>query len=652
MLQIQNLNYSIGERDLLKQVNWTIHPGRRIALVGANGAGKTTLLRILCGEIEITEKVITRPREYSIGYLPQEESSEARGNVLQAAMEGHEEILNLEAEIESIHEQLEAQSTVSQSQLEKLGQLEERYNLLGGYELESLTKKILMGLGFTVDDFIKSVSTLSGGWRMRVHLARLLLQQPDLLLLDEPTNHLDLPSLEWLENYLKNFPGSIIIVTHDRFFIDRLAQEIVEIQMGRLTHYAGNYHFFERKKALDQEQLIKRYEEQKEERERLEKFINRFRYKATKAVQVQSRIKRLEKMEVIEIPPRQRTIRFSIKADVQSYKEVLAVDNLWFRYENPWVLQDISLRMYRGEKTALVGINGVGKTTFTRLISKELTPQRGQLVLGQRVHTGYYAQHQIDVLNLNKTIYEEVASTAAPSFQPKLRDILGLFQFSNDDILKRIGVLSGGEKARVSLAKILLSPSNFLIMDEPTNHLDAASRASLEKALLEYDGTLLLISHDRYFLDKLVNRVIEIKDGTLKEYNGSYSHYLEKREAEEAAAEIVPAAREDKKPIANGNQRKTKEQKQQEAAARQKISKERRRLTEIIESAESRLEILAEQKNTLEQQLADPQTYGQTELFLKLQKEYDAVLRELPKIESAWENAQLELEELLSNLQT
>lgn len=651
MLQIQNLNYSIGERDLLKQVHWTIHPGRRIALVGANGAGKTTLLRILCGEIEIAEKVITKPREYSIGYLPQEETSEARGTVLQAAMEGHEEILTLEAEIELLHEQLETQSAVSPSLLEKLGQLEERYNLLGGYELESLTKKILMGLGFTTEDFMKAIATLSGGWRMRVHLARLLLQQPDLLLMDEPTNHLDLPSLEWLENYLKSFPGSIIIVTHDRFFIDRLAQEIVEIQMGRLTHYAGNYHFFERKKALDQEQLLKRYEEQKEERERLEKFINRFRYKATKAVQVQSRIKRLEKMETIEIPPRQKTIRFSIKADVQSYKDVLTVNNLWFRYDTPWVLKDISLRMYRGEKTALVGINGAGKTTFTRLISKELAPQKGELILGQRVHTGYYAQHQIDVLNLQSSIFEEVASTAAPSFQPKLRDILGLFQFSNDDVRKKIGVLSGGEKARVSLAKILLSPSNFLIMDEPTNHLDAASRASLEKALTEYDGTLLLISHDRYFLDKLVNRVIEIKDGTLKEYDGSYSHYLEKREAEAAVTETATEARAEKKPVLNGTQRKTKEQKQQEAAARQKISKERRRLTEIIETSEARLEELETQKDALENRLADPQIYEQTELFLQLQKTYDTVLRELPDVESAWEEAQLKLEELLGKLQ-
>ncbi len=357
-------------------------------------------------------------------------------------------------------------------------------------------------------------------------------------------------------------------------------------------------------------------------------------------------------METIEIPPRQKTIRFSIKADVQSYKEVLTVDDLWFRYGQPWVLNDISLRMYRGEKTALVGINGAGKTTFTRLISQELTPQKGRLVLGQRVHTGYYAQHQIDVLNLEKTIYEEVASTAALSFQPKLRDILGLFQFSNDDVQKRIGVLSGGEKARVSLAKILLSPSNFLIMDEPTNHLDAASRASLEKALMEYDGTLLLISHDRYFLDKLVNRVIEIKDGKLKEYNGSYSHYLEKREAETAAtaAEIVPSGKSDKKPVSGGSQRKTKEQKQQEAAARQKISKERKRLSEIIKNAETQMEVLTEQKDSLEQQLADPQTYSQTELFLQLQKEYDTVLKMLPEVEAAWENAHLKLEELLSNL--
>ncbi len=581
MFQINNLNYSIGELDLLKQVNWTIHPGKRFALIGANGAGKTTLLRILSGETDIPDQVITKPREYKIGYLPQEETALAQGTVLQSAMQGHQEVLELELEMEQIHEELETNKNPAESLLDKLGQLESRFNVLGGYELESLTKKILSGLGFRESDFHNQTSVLSGGWRMRVHLARLLLQKPDLLLLDEPTNHLDLESLEWLENYLRNFPGSIVIVSHDRFFIDRLAQEIVELEMGQLKHYAGNYHFYEYKKTLDLEQLLKKFEEQKEERERLEKFINRFRYKNTKAAQVQSRIKRLEKMETIEIPPQKKSIHFKIQADVQSYKEVLNMRDLWFRYAQPWVLQDISLEMYRGEKIALVGVNGAGKTTLTRLMSQELSAERGFLKIGQRVHVGYYAQHQIEVLNLERTIIQEVASSAAPSFQPKLRDILGLFQFSNDDIDKRIGVLSGGEKARVSLAKILLSPSNFLIMDEPTNHLDLASREALEQALIDYDGTLLLISHDRYFLDKLVNRVIEIKDGHLKEYAGNYSRYLDKKEQERLKENLETAVLEKRKP--DTGLRKSKEVKQREAATRQAISKERNQLMWLLD---------------------------------------------------------------------
>lgn len=648
MFQINNLNFSIGDLDLLKQVNWTIHPGKRFALIGPNGAGKTTLLRILSGETEIPEKVITKPRIYKIGYLPQEEIAVTKGSVLHSAMQGHSEVLQIEMEMETIHEQLESDNSSNTTLLENLGQLESRYSLLGGYELEALTKKILMGLGFKESDFIKPLSQMSGGWRMRVHLARLLLQQPDLLLLDEPTNHLDLESLEWLENYLRNFAGSIVIVSHDRFFIDRLAQEIVELEMGQLKHYAGNYHFYEYKKALDLEQLIKRYEEQKEERERLEKFINRFRYKNTKAAQVQSRIKRLEKMETIEIPPQKKEIHFKIQADVQSYKEALSMDNLWFRYAEPWVLKDNNLRMYRGEKIALVGVNGVGKTTLTRLMSGELTPQKGQLQTGQRVHVGYYAQHQVDVLNLDKTIMQEVAASAAPSFQPKLRDILGLFQFSNDDIEKQVGVLSGGEKARVSLAKILLSPSNFLIMDEPTNHLDLASREALEKALKDYDGTLLLISHDRYFLDKLVNRVIEIKDGRLKEYSGNYSHYLDKKQSE--TAELNAADAQEKTAPKENTQKKSKEQKQKEAAARQAVSKKRNQLRQTVEESEQKIETFEKRKSLLEIELADPQTYQDRERFLVLQKEYDQVTRRLTRAEQNWEEAQLQLEELLNNM--
>jgi len=648
MFQINNLNYSIGDLDLLKQANWTIHPGKRFALIGPNGAGKTTLLRILSGETEIPENVITKPRMYKIGYLPQEEIAITKGSVLHSAMQGHSEVLQIEMEMETIHDQLESEGNSNTALLEKLGQLESRYALLGGYELEALTKKILMGLGFKEVDFIKPLSQMSGGWRMRVHLARLLLQQPDLLLLDEPTNHLDLESLEWLENYLRNFAGSIVIVSHDRFFIDRLAQEIVELERAKLKHYAGNYHFYEYKKALDHEQLIKRYEEQKEERERLEKFINRFRYKNTKAAQVQSRVKQLEKMETIEIPAQRKEIHFKIKADVQSYKEALSIENMWFRYAEPWVLKDNNLHMYRGEKVALVGVNGAGKTTLTRLMSGESTPQKGRMQLGQRVHVGYYAQHQVDVLNLDKTIMQEVAATAAPSFQPKLRDILGLFQFSNDDVEKQVGVLSGGEKARVSLAKILLSPSNFLIMDEPTNHLDLASREALEKALKDYDGTLLLISHDRYFLDKLVNRVIEIKDGVLKEYSGNYSHYLDKKQGE--TVELNSTDIQGKTALKENTQKKSKEQKQKEAATRQAISKERNQLRKSIEESEQKIEAYETRKTTLESELANPETYQDSERFLALQQEYDQVTRRLARFEQRWEEAQLQLETLLDSL--
>jgi len=646
MLQINGLTYEIGERALMRDVQWSIHPGRRIALIGPNGAGKTTLLRILSGEIEVSAQAIQKPRDYSIGYLPQEEIAIGMGSVLQMAMQGHQEVLDMETEMESIHNQLESQADDSEALLKKLGDLESRYTLLGGYDLEARTKKILMGLGFSTSDFFRSVAELSGGWRMRVYLARLLLQEPDLLLLDEPTNHLDIPSLEWLELYLKSFSGSIVLVSHDRFFIDRLAQEIAELYNSRLTIYSGNYHFYERKKKLIQEQLVKRYYEQKEERERLEKFINRFRYKATKAAQVQSRVKRLEKMETVELPEARKQIHFKIKADTQSYMDVLTVQDLWFRYDEPWVLQNLSLKLYRGEKVALVGVNGAGKTTFTRLISGELQPQRGKLELGQKVHVGYYAQHQVDALDLNKSIVEEVGSAAAPSFSGNLRDILGVFQFSNRDADKRVGVLSGGEKARVSLAKILLSPSNFLIMDEPTNHLDLASKEALEQALAGYDGTLLLISHDRYFLDKLVSRVIEIKDGRLTEFSGNYSHYLEKRqELTQAEENTIPTKAHAAKAL-----KKSKEQKQKEAAARQAVSKQRNQLQSEIEKIESRLETLESQKASLEAQLVLPETYQDAPLATRLQKEYDAILIELPQLESRWEAAHEELETLLSGI--
>jgi len=654
MLQINNLAFSIGDLDLLKNINWTIKPKKRIGLIGPNGAGKTTFLRILTNEYEPTTGSISIPKNYSIGYLPQEEIIFEEKSILDIVMTGNPELMQIEHELKNIHDQLDADEG-NPALLKKLGILEDRFSLLGGYQIESEAKKILSGLGFKDNDYDRIISEFSGGWRMRVHLCRLLLQEPDLLLMDEPTNHLDLSSLEWLEDYLQTFSGTIIIISHDRFFLDRLVNEIAEMDKGKITSYSGNYHFYEEKKELVTEQLIKAWHAQQEERARIQKFIDRFRYKNTKAAAVQSRVKMLEKMELIEPPEQAAKFSFRIQADVKSFKEVLTISDLDFSYGQNQVFANFDLNIVRGEKLALVGDNGQGKTTLTRLIHQELIPQKGSLKIGERVNIGYYAQHQVDALDLNKTIYEEVEETAAPSFRTKLRDILGIFRFTGDDVNKKTGVLSGGEKARVSLAKILLSPCNFLIMDEPTNHLDMVSKDALEHALRDYDGTLLVISHDRYFLDRLVKRVIEIKDSQLYDYPGNYSYFLEKRNQYHPEGNANISDRSDdlvkvKAAQDSNNSRKSKEQKKAEAEARKIVSKRRSILQKRIDAIEGKLDLLTSRKSEVEIQLANPETYNDPEKSKKLNREYKEVESEIGSLEEEWEEKHLELEELLNSM--
>lgn len=646
MLQIRDLNYSIADRDLLKGLNWTINPGRRSALIGPNGAGKTTLLKILNGELEHFSGSIQKPKGYTIGYLPQEELALGKGTILEIVLQGRKDLVELEYKIYQKRQAIEVEPQ-NQDLLRQLGELEHQFEALDGYRLESRAKAILSGLGFSEQDFFRSLTEFSGGWRMRAYLAILLLKEPDLLLLDEPTNHLDLPSLEWLEQYLLNFAGSIVTVSHDRYFVDRLCQDIYELDRGKLEYYAGNYHYYENLKEEKRGLLLKRYEEQKSEIDKQEKFISRFRYKNTKAVQVQSRIKQLERMEKIELPsaPPPR-LDFKLRVDVQSYKDVLHIKNMSFRYETDWVLQNIDLSIYRGEKIALVGVNGAGKTTLTRLIHHELIPQNGSVEIGQRVTIGYYAQHQIDALDLNLNVYDEVSSTVAMGLIPKVRNTLGIFQLRGDDVFKKIAVLSGGEKARVSLSKILLSPVNFLIMDEPTNHLDMASKEALEQALIGYDGTLLLISHDRYFLDKLVSRVIEIKNHHIKVYEGNYSDYLAKRLNEEKDTGLA-----DDKNLPKQAGRRSKENKRLEAEARQAISKERKVLTSKIEKIEKDIEELEINKAEIELAMAKPETYKDGELAARLQKDYSSLKEKLEILYAHWEAIHSELEELLDQLE-
>jgi ATP-binding cassette subfamily F protein 3 len=668
MLQIKDLHYSIGERRLLAGVDWMIQPGKRTALVGPNGIGKTTLLRILTGELDYSQGSLVKPKEYRIGCLPQEEVAVKGTTVLQTVLEGQKEIALLEKQIAELHDQLEgltadpADDAQREELLDRLGHLEHRFQALDGYQIETLAKRILSGLGFREMDFSRPLTEFSGGWRMRVYLALLLVLQPDLLLLDEPTNHLDLPSLEWLEQYLLGFPGSIVIVSHDRFFIDRVAQEIVELDRGKLEHYAGNYHLYETQKEQKETLLLKKWKEQKEERERQERFVSRFRYKATKAKQVQSRLKQLDKMEVVEIVPpyHPQAMDFNLTVAVTSFNDVLTIENMSFRYEQEWVLKDIELRIYRGDRVCLVGPNGAGKTTLTKLIVQQLQPIQGMIRLGERTSIGYYAQHQVETLNLENTVYEEVSSTVATALVHKIRDVLGIFQFSGTDVYKKIKVLSGGEKARVSLAKILLSPVNFLIMDEPTNHLDKTAREALERALGHYNGTLLLISHDRYFLDKIVTRVVEIRRGSFLEYDGNYSYYLQKRDttripqslprpdtASSTVSEPAPGAAA---PGAPPGAKRSKEQKRWEAQARQSISQERSQLNREIAELEEKIDRFEKRKVELETQMAQPATYEHGQLAVQLQKEYAHINKELETCTQRWEQVSHRLEEILQSL--
>lgn len=644
MLQLKDIHFSIGDLKLLNGVEWSIPKGKRNGLLGPNGAGKTTLLRIISGEIEPDKGHVLKPKKYNIGYLPQEEVDVKGGILLNSVMKSCEEIHTLERKITDLHDILDSNHQPNDRLLKQLGEYEQKYEAAGGYNLENRARAVLSGLGFEKKDLNRCFSEFSGGWRMRAHLARILLQEPDLLLLDEPSNHLDLPSLEWLEQYLLEFSGTIVIVSHDRFFIDQLVQNIYELNHGKLDYYAGNYSYYEKEKKKREELLEKKIENQKSEISRQEEFIQRFRYKKTRAAQVQSRIKKLEKMERIEKPSRVKKVSFNLSVGVKSYKDVLKVKDLYFKYHKDWILEGLNLHVLRGDKIALVGENGAGKTTLTRLIAGKLKPQKGTIELGKRTHIGYYAQHQAFDLNDKAAVFEEVADSVSTNNILKIREALGLFQFSGDDVNKNISVLSGGEKARISLVKILLSDVNFLIMDEPTNHLDIMSLEALEEALKNYNGTLMVISHDRFFLDKLVSRVVEIKDKKIKQFIGNYSYYLEKRTLGQESNKKSVLKKDNKMKV---KKIKTKEQKREEAEKRQRISKERNRLEIAINDKEEKIERLEDRKKEIENPFCLKETHKNGKYVASLQKELGEIKKELKELYNVWEEKKTSLEQLL-----
>jgi ATP-binding cassette, subfamily F, member 3 len=538
LIHVENLNKRYGERVLFEDVSWHVKKRDRIGLSGPNGAGKTTLLRMLAGLEEPDSGTIRMASDTTIGYLPQDGIVHHGRTVYDEVILAFEELLRLKEEQHAIEERL-SEATHDDGQahdklLERYADVTERFKNLGGYEIDARVADVLKGLGFSLADQKRNTEEFSGGWQMRIALAKLLLARPNLLLMDEPTNHLDLPARNWLEEYFADYPGSIVLVSHDRYFLDATVKRITEVGLKTLTDYHGNYSHYVTEHSARMERLREAHRRQSEEIEKAESFINKFRYQATKARQVQSRIKLLDKVERIEIPPERKKIRFKFPDAPKPGRVVVEMKGVHRQYGNNVVLDKLDLLIERGERIALVGPNGAGKSTLMRLLAGEDRPDDGVRLLGHNVVIDYFAQDQASVLNPTRTVYEEMTSASPTTMVPAIRTILGGFLFSGDDAYKKVAVLSGGERNRLALAKMLLNPSNVLLLDEPTNHLDLDSKEVLLEALEDYGGTLIFVSHDRYFVDKLATKVIDVGGGGCFVYPGGYEDFVYWKKQKEA----------------------------------------------------------------------------------------------------------------------
>ena len=540
MIQLEGIAKGYAGQPILRDLSWRIPARERIGLVGPNGAGKTTLCRLLAGVEDPDDGRITRPRETTVGYLPQEAAGHPAGSVLVEALAGFDDVWRLEREMEEVAGRLAAAGGAESDALTaRYGDLQHRFEALGGYRLETEAKAILGGLGFRSADFPRPLTEFSGGWRMRAALARLLLQRPSLLLLDEPTNHLDIESLEWFEAFLADYEGTVVLVSHDRYFLNRMVTSIAELGPSGLAVYPGDYDEYLVQREARRELLEAQARNQAKRVAEIERFIERFRYQATKARQVQSRVKMLERMERVEVDREARVIRFAFPQPPRTGRRVAALAGVHKAYGDNVVYASVDFEVERGARIALVGPNGAGKSTLLRIVAGVLPFDRGARTLGAHVAVHYYAQHQLEALTPSLTVLEELERAAPELGQTRLRTILATFLFSGDTVEKKISVLSGGEKARVALAKMLVRPAAFLCLDEPTNHLDLASREVLERALAAFPGTIVFISHDRYFINRIATGIVEITNGTLVTYLGSYDDYLDAklRAASEGAPE-------------------------------------------------------------------------------------------------------------------
>ena len=663
MIYLNNISLAFADHRIFENITWMIPEKSRIGLVGDNGTGKTTLLKAILGLVDLDRGSIeiTNHKNRTIGYLPQD-LVELEPFPLIDYLREKSGITDIEQTLKDYENRISQYNPDSAEYADTLNVYETaaaRFQAIEGYRFDAKAKQVLNGFGFREKDFSRNCSEFSGGWKMRILIALILLSTPDIMLLDEPTNHLDTESMEWLESYLKNYHGTLLTIAHDRVFLDKMVNQIVELSNHHLTVYKGNYSYYLAEKERRVEALKKQMVLQRTEIKKTREFIERFRYKATKAKQVQSRIKMLERFELIELERRGKQVHLQFHEAPKSGKEVVSVRDVSKGYGNVSVFNFVDLTIYRGEKIALVGVNGAGKSTLTRILSGEEEPSSGTVTYGLNVSMAFFSQESAQNLDYQRTIWEEISLVGSHSDDQEKRNLLGAFLFCGDDIHKKISVLSGGEKSRLALLKILLQNSNLLILDEPTNHLDLKTKEIFQNALFGYTGTIVIVSHDRFFLDCLVNRVIEIRDGVCNEYHGNYSYFIQKRSEMNAAQPGIIDEKQFREPagssaaeiplcdqmMTSGRRSfKTREEKRQEAEERNRLFRITRHLKSEIKALENRIIHLEEKKAEHERTLCGPDIYRQPQQIKKLNQELVDIAQQLESLYLSWDAVTQKLE--------
>ena len=640
MISIDNLSVSFGGWTLFDQISFLINPKDRIGLVGRNGAGKTTILKLIAGLQQPTSGAVTRNADCSIGYLPQQMQVADTTSLIEETAKAFEEVLSIEREIESltreIAERTDYESEEYEKLLHRLNDANDRYHILGGDTRDADIEKTLLGLGFRREEFSKPTSTFSGGWRMRIELAKLLLRRPSIFLLDEPTNHLDIESIQWLEEYLKNYNGAVLLISHDRAFLDNVTNRTIELSLGKIYDYKVPYSQFVQLRAERRAQQLAAYQNQQRLIEKSEEFIEKFRYKPTKSNQVQSRIKQLDKLERIEVEEEDlATLNIKFPPAPRSGQIVADVKEVGKSFGAHRVFGGAEFVINKGDKIALVGRNGEGKTTFARMLIGELEPTEGTIKIGANVSVGYYAQNQDDLMNGDFTVYDTLDRVAVGDIRTRLRDILGAFLFRGEDIEKKVKVLSGGERSRLAMARMMLEPHNLLVLDEPTNHMDMRSKDILKEALRKFDGTIVVVSHDREFLDGIVDKVYEFRDGGVREYLGGIYYFLEKRKLEdlhEVERKNTPTPQQSVAAAAPSSGKLSYEQKKEQ----EKLIRKHRKAVETIETELATIEVRIAEYDA---RFATASEYNADDYkaYDELKQQYDHMMHE-------WEKASYELE--------